>query len=160
MSRNTSIARSNAHQSIHPNRGSRMNPMKFSIASFAIAISIVFVSARAENPSPPLAERLNALVMQAFPDRDQPGAAVLVMIDGKAVLRKGYGISDLKTHAKLEPDSIFRIGSVTKQFTAVAVLQLVKAGKVSLTDPITKYVPDFDTRGQTITIENLLTHTS
>jgi D-alanyl-D-alanine carboxypeptidase len=117
-------------------------------------------SVRAEEPALSLEQRLDRLVLDFYPSGTEPGAAVLVMVDGKPVLRKGYGMADLKKGVKVTPDMIFRIASITKQFTAVAVLQLVQAGKVSLTDPITKYVPDFDTQGKTITIENLLTHTS
>lgn len=124
-----------------------------------ISLSLVS-SARAEEPALLLEQRLDRLVLDYYPSGTEPGTAVLVMVDGKPVLRKGYGMADVEKGVKVTPDMIFRIASVTKQFTAVAVLQLVQAGKVSLTDPITKYVPDFDTQGKTITIENLLTHTS
>ena len=124
-------------------------------------VSLALVSsARAKDPALSLERRLDRLVLDYYPSANGPGTAVLVMVDGKPVLRKGYGMADVKKGVKVTPGMIFRIASVTKQFTAVAVLQLVQAGKVSLTDPITKYVPDFDTRGKTITIENLLTHTS
>ena len=124
-----------------------------------ISMSLVS-SARAEEPPLLLEQRLDRLVLDAYPSATEPGAAVLVMVDGKPVLRKGYGMADVKKGVKVTPDMIFRIASITKQFTAVAVLQLVQQGKVSLDDPITKYLPDFDTRGKTITVENLLTHTS
>jgi D-alanyl-D-alanine carboxypeptidase len=124
-------------------------------------VSLSFVaSARAQEPALSLERRLDRLVLDYYPSAKEPGTAVLVMVDGKPVLRKGYGLADVERGVKVTPDMIFRIASVTKQFTAVAVLQLVQAGKVSLTDPITKYVPDFDTQGKSITIENLLTHTS
>ena len=124
-----------------------------------ISLSLVS-SARAKEPALLLEQRLDRLVLDCYPSATEPGTAVLAMVDRKPVLRKGYGMADVKKGVKVTPDMIFRIASITKQFTAVAVLQLVQAGKVSLTDPITKYVPDFDTRGKTITIENLLTHTS
>lgn len=116
--------------------------------------------ARAQEPASSLKQRLDRLVLDCYPSATEPGAAVLVRVNGKTVLRKGYGMADLEKGVKITPDMIFRIASVTKQFTAVAILQLVKAGKVSLSDPITKYVPEFETHGKTITIENLLTHTS
>ena len=124
-----------------------------------ISLSLVS-SARAGERPLSLEQRLDRLVLDRYPSATEPGAAVLVMVDGKPVLRKGYGMAAVEKGVKVTPDMIFRIASITKQFTAVAVLQLVQAGKVSLTDPITKYVPDFDTQGKTITIENLLTHTS
>ena len=102
---------------------------------------------------------LEKIAAQAFPS-DKPGAAVLVMKGGKTLLRAGYGMADLEQGTKIAPDSVFRIGSVTKQFTSVAVLQLIESGKIALGDPITKFIPDYPTQGKTITIAHLLTHTS
>jgi CubicO group peptidase (beta-lactamase class C family) len=124
-------------------------------------VSLSFVSpARAKDPPSSLEKRLNRLVLDYYQSENGPGTAVLVMVDGRPVLRKGYGMADIEKGVKVTPDMIFRIGSITKQFTSVAVLKLVQKGKVSLEDPITKYLPEFDTRGKTITIENLLSHTS
>lgn len=129
-----------------------------------VLVEITFLAlvspARADEPALSLEQRLDRLVLDYYPSSSEPGTAVLVMIDREPVLRKGYGMADLERRVRVTPDMIFRIASITKQFTAVAVLQLVQAGEVSLADPITKYVPDFDTQGQTITVENLLTHTS
>ena len=91
---------------------------------------------------------------------DEPGAAVIVVRDGKVILRKGYGKANMELGVAIEPDMVFRIGSVTKQFTAVAVLMLAQQGKLSLEDDITKFLPDYPTKGQRITVEHLLTHTS
>lgn len=111
-------------------------------------------------PAPPaaLAERLDAIVASRVAP-DGPGVAVVVVQDGATLLRKGYGMADLERNVPIEPDMIFRIGSMTKQFTAVAVLQLVKEGKVKLDDPLAKYVPDFPNADK-VTVEHLLTHTS
>lgn len=134
------------------------------VSASIVLVQIIFLSlvssARAQEPALSLERRLDRLVLDYYPSATEPGAAVLVMIDGKTALRKGYGLADVEKGVKVTPDMIFRIASVTKQFTAIAVLQLVQAGKVSLADPITKYVPEFDTQGKTITVENLLTHTS
>jgi CubicO group peptidase (beta-lactamase class C family) len=91
---------------------------------------------------------------------DEPGAAVIVVRDGKVILRKGYGKANMELGVPIEPDMIFRIGSITKQFTAVSILMLAEQGKLSLEDDITKFLPDYPTKGQKITIEHLLTHTS
>jgi len=91
---------------------------------------------------------------------DGPGCAALVMEKGKVVYRKGFGKADLELNVPLRPDMIFRIGSITKQFTAVAILQLEEQGKLSLQDEITKFIPDYPTHGYKITVEQLLTHTS
>jgi CubicO group peptidase (beta-lactamase class C family) len=106
-----------------------------------------------------VAERLDALAAKHF-KADEPGAAILVTRGGTPLLRKGYGMADLEQGTKITPDNVFRLGSITKQFTAVAVLQLVESGKVALSDPITKYLPDAPVHGKAITVEHLLTHTS
>jgi CubicO group peptidase (beta-lactamase class C family)/uncharacterized protein YneR len=90
----------------------------------------------------------------------QPGAAVLVKKQGKVILRKGYGLANLELNVPIEPDMIFRLGSITKQFTAVAILMLAEEGKLSLQDEITRFLPDYPTQGNKITVEHLLTHTS
>jgi len=91
---------------------------------------------------------------------DEPGCAALVMEKGKVIYRKGIGKADLELNVDIQPDMIFRIGSITKQFTAVAILQLEEQGKLSLQDEITKFIPGYPTHGYKITVENLLTHTS
>lgn len=126
----------------------------------AAAVLIGASAASAEPAVESLEARLDALCLESFPNQNEPGMAVLVMVDGKPVLRKGYGLSDLSSKAKSTPDTIFRIGSITKQFTAVCVLQLVQSGKVALDDPITKHLPEVETHGKTITVEQLLSHTS
>jgi D-alanyl-D-alanine carboxypeptidase len=103
--------------------------------------------------------QLDAVVASHFKP-DGPGAAVLVMRDGKPLLRKGYGLADVELGVAIQPEHVFRVGSITKQFTAVAILQLVEQGKISLDDTITKFFPDYPTHGKTITVEHLLTHTS
>ena len=140
--------------------------MKQRSVSFASLILALLPSmftgapARADAPAKSLEERLDAIVKDTYANEDEPGAAVIVVVDGKPVLRKGYGVADTESGAKVTPETVFRIGSVTKQFTAVAILQLVQQGKVKLDDPITKYVDDFNPRGKTITLEHLLSHAS
>src|SRR4051812_27702648 len=119
---------------------------EFRCAIVALLTLCSFLIAQTTAPSD-LTSRLDAIVADVHPNADEPGLAVLVVVDGKPLLRKGYGVANVATGAKIAPDMIFRIGSVTKQFTAVAILQLVSQGKVKLDDPITKYVPDLDTRG-------------
>ncbi|HEX6085370.1 MAG TPA: serine hydrolase [Thermoanaerobaculia bacterium] len=106
-----------------------------------------------------LAERLDAIAAKHF-KANEPGAAVLVSKGGTPLLRKGYGMADLELGTKMPADGVLRIGSITKQFTAVAVLQLVESGRIALQDPVTKYLPDAPVHGKSITIEHLLTHTS
>lgn len=91
---------------------------------------------------------------------DEPGAVVLVAKDGKPLLRRAYGLANLELYIQNRPEYIFPIGSLTKQFTAVSVLQLAQEGRLSLQDDIRKYLPWYNTHGRTITIHHLLSHTS
>ena len=111
-------------------------------------------------PGPaPAARAMDALLSAAFKP-GEPGAAVIVAKDGKVLLRKGYGMASLELGVRVDPGMVFRVGSVTKQFTATAILMLAEEGKLRLDDPITNFLPGYPTHGQTITIEHLLTHTS
>jgi len=92
--------------------------------------------------------------------QNEPGISVLIAQKGNIVYKKAFGSANVELNVAIQPDMIFRIGSITKQFTAIGVLQLVEQGKVSLQDSIQKYIKDFPSKGNTITIENLLTHTS
>ncbi len=91
---------------------------------------------------------------------DGPGATALVVRNGTVLLRKGYGLADLELGVPMKPEMVFEIGSVTKQFTAAAILMLQERGKLSVQDDVTKYLPDYPTHGKTITLEHLLTHVS
>ncbi len=91
---------------------------------------------------------------------DQPGASVIVVKDGRTVFRKALGMADIELGVPLQPDMVFRLGSITKQFTAVSILMLAEEGKLSLQDRIEKFLPGYPTQGYAITIEHLLTHTS
>jgi CubicO group peptidase (beta-lactamase class C family) len=99
-------------------------------------------------------------VMNEIYKPGEPGAAIIVCRNGLTIFRKGYGLADLELAVKVEPDMIFRLGSITKQFTAVAILMLAQQGKLSLQDRIDKYLPTFPTGDKKVTIEHLLTHTS
>jgi D-alanyl-D-alanine carboxypeptidase len=89
-----------------------------------------------------------------------PGAAAIVVKDGKVVYRAAHGLASVEKNAALQPDSVFRLGSVTKQFTSMAIMMLVEQGKIGLHDPIDKYLPGYPMQGQSISVEHLLTHTS
>lgn len=90
----------------------------------------------------------------------QPGIAALVARDGQVIYRNAFGNANLELDVPMTPDMVFRIGSITKQFTAVAILQLLEQGKLNLNDEITKFIPDYPTQGHKITIHHLLNHTS
>src|SRR4051812_18139766 len=88
-----------------------------------------------------------------------PGAAVAVVRDGKALLVKGFGLADVEKGTPITSATVFRLASVTKSFTAIAVLQLVESGKLKLSDPVSQYVPDF-ANADKIRISQVLSHTA
>jgi CubicO group peptidase (beta-lactamase class C family) len=89
-----------------------------------------------------------------------PGCAVGVATAGKPALAKGYGMADLEHDVPISPDTIFEAGSVSKQFTAAAVLLLAREGKLSLDDPVKKYIPELPAYPQPLLIRHMLNHTS
>lgn len=91
---------------------------------------------------------------------DVPGAAVLVLRDGKPLVRRGYGLADLEAGTPVTPGTNFRLASVTKQFTAAAILLLAQDGKLSLDDPVRKWLPSLPASDAAITVRHLLTHSS
>jgi CubicO group peptidase (beta-lactamase class C family) len=91
---------------------------------------------------------------------DEPGAVALIAKAGKPIYRKAFGLADLENNVAMTPNHVFEIGSITKQFTAVCILMLMEQGKLSLEDPVTKYIENYPMHGHTITIHHLLTHTS
>ena len=99
-------------------------------------------------------------VLKRAVDAGGPGAAAIVVVDGKVLYRQAYGMANLELGVSLQPDMVFRLGSVTKQFTSTAIMMLVEQGKVALQDPIDKYLPGYPMQGHVITVEHLLTHTS
>ena len=115
--------------------------------------------AKASKSDEELATRLDRMLSEAYL-ADEPGAAVIITRDGSQILRKAYGMADLELGVPMEPDMVFRLGSITKQFTASAILLLEQQGKLSVKDSITKYLPNYPVHGLNITIEHLLSHTS
>jgi D-alanyl-D-alanine carboxypeptidase len=106
-----------------------------------------------------LATSLDALLAPQF-KADAPGITVIATRDGETVFRKAYGMADLGGKLALAPDAVLRLGSITKQFTAVGILMLAEEGKLSLSDDISRFLPNFPAQGRKVTIEHLLTHTS
>lgn len=110
-------------------------------------------------PNPAFAREAQTAI-QAYDQGDMFSGAVLVAVGGRPVLRRGVGLADRELGVAATPEMKFRIGSITKQFTATAVLQLQEAGKLSLDDPISKYYPDAPLAWSKVTLRHLLTHTS
>jgi CubicO group peptidase (beta-lactamase class C family) len=89
-----------------------------------------------------------------------PGCTVGVSQNGQVLANRAYGMSDLERGIALTTESVFDVGSVTKQFVAASVLLLVDEGRISLSDAVHKYIPELPDYGHTVTIDHLLTHTS
>lgn len=108
---------------------------------------------------PSMESKIDAVFAQFKSDRE-PGVAVLVIKDGKKVFERGYGVRDIRTREKIDSRTNFRLASVTKQFTAMAVMLLVHDKKLALSDKVTDVFPGFPDYGRQITVRQMLTHTS
>jgi len=127
-------------------------------SALVLAVSLSSVAVASDSVSSDAAD-IDRFLSQAYPAAE-PGASVIVVQDGQTLLRKGYGMASLELGVPITPESVFEVGSVTKQFTATAILMLQERGRLSVRDDITKYLTDFPTQGKKVTIENLLIHTS
>lgn len=116
------------------------------------------VACAAAMPLPAAAADIDSLFKAFGPDT--PGCAVGLARDGQPATLRAYGSADLEHRVPNTPDTVFEAGSVSKQFTASAVLMLVEEGKLALTDDIRKYLPEMPDYGTPITINHLLSHTS
>jgi CubicO group peptidase (beta-lactamase class C family) len=126
-----------------------------------LAALALFISFAAANPAAAQASFEDGVKLRLEKlTKDQlPGIAVLVARDGKVVVQSGFGFADLEKKTPVTAETKFRIGSVTKQFTAAAILRLADDGKLALTDKLEKFFPGFPRAGE-VTLHQLLTHTS
>jgi len=131
---------------------------RFCIAAILAVSPLAAVAATGPSRDAAIEARVDAWFSRFTPAT--AGCAVGVSNAGKVVLEKAYGMTDLEHGVPNTPDSIFEIASVSKQFTAAAVLLLVKDGKLSLDDPARKYLPELPDYGRPLTIRQMLTHTS
>ena len=134
--------------------------MKKLIAIPFIALLAVLASCSTKpSYSPSLEAYADSLIRPLIDSGKIAGASVAVVKGENILLRKTYGFGDLEFNVPMPEDATFEIGSVTKQFTCVAILQLAAEGKLSLDDEPSKYIR-FDSRGRRMTIRNLMNHTS
>ena len=103
--------------------------------------------------------KVDALMATWF-KADSPGAALIVIRDGQIAHRKGYALANRETREPFQCDTPSLIGSVAKQFTAMAIMMLAEEGKLGFDDPLPKYFPDFPPYAEKITLRHLLYHTS
>lgn len=124
-----------------------------------IALVLVNGITIAQQPNEKMAIEFDKVLSAQFKP-GEPGASVLVAKRGQIIYKKSFGMANLELNIPMQPDQVFWIASIGKQFTAVAILQLMEQGKLNLQDEIIKFIPDYPTQGRIITIEHLLTHTS
>jgi CubicO group peptidase (beta-lactamase class C family) len=110
-------------------------------------------------PDSPFEAAIDAIFSRPI-KAEEPGLAVLVKKDEKVLFVKGYGVRELGAPAKIDPETNFRLASVTKQFTAMAIMLLVHDGQLHYEDHLNDFFPDFPPYGKEITVRNLLNHTS
>ncbi|MFP5393080.1 MAG: serine hydrolase domain-containing protein [Gammaproteobacteria bacterium] len=118
------------------------------------------VNAPAGAISAATAAQIDAYISTAMSQQHVAGLALVVTMDGKPVLEKGYGLADVAANRAVNADTVFQIGSITKQFTASAIMMLVQDGRVKLDDPVGRYLPTAPEAWRGITLRHLLTHTS
>ena len=106
------------------------------------------------------AAQIDALVQRHMQLPGAVGLSVAVARGDELVYSKAFGLADLEYPVPADEQTMFRIASVTKQFTAAAILKLSERGKLALDDPLAKYLPQFPSHGQELTLRHLLTHTS
>lgn len=104
--------------------------------------------------------KFDSIVNMVVEDENGPGYAIQISQDGKTIYQKAVGKANLELDVDITPNHVFRIGSITKQFTTAAILRLQEEGKLSIQDELVKYIEDYPTHGNRITIEHLMTHTS
>ncbi len=107
-----------------------------------------------------MADRRFDAVVEGLVEAKAPGVAVAVLRNGEFIHCKAYGLADLEWGVALRPECSFRIASLTKQFTAAAIMRLAEQGALSIDDPLERYLPTFDPRGRRVSPRHLLNHTS
>ncbi|MEM8558189.1 MAG: serine hydrolase [Bacteroidota bacterium] len=136
----------------------------FLVLLLAVCLSITATAQDASSLSPDLASAIDAAVAEQMQDTHLPGVAVVVVKDGATVLQRGYGVADVATGRAVDPEqTLFRIGSVSKALTALAVTRLIDDGRLTRDTDVSTYVDgvaNLSSSDAPVTIEHLLTHTA
>ena len=127
----------------------------------SLFVLLAAASAGAQQPTrAALVARIDSLSLDYVTRTHTPAVSVAVLRGGDTLVMKGYGAASLEPRREATASTVYRIGSITKQFTSSAIMRLVERGKLSLDDPMSKYLPDVPLHGHTVTIRQLLNHTS
>ena len=124
-----------------------------------IVITVLSFHSKSISYAQNLESKIDSLLQSKYP-ANAPGATFLISKKGNIIYKKAFGLSNLELNVPMQTKNVFEIGSMTKQFTAISILMLAEKGKLNLDDDITKFIPDYPTKGYKITIHHLLTHTS
>src|ERR1700730_1353025 len=127
---------------------------------FGFVFGLILASLTTTSASPDPSANEVAAIFASLKSENAPGAAVLVIRDGRIAFLRAYGVTDLRTLNKINAQTNFRLASSTKQFTATAVMLLVRDGKLHYDDHLTDIFPEFPAYGKSINLRNLLSHTS
>lgn len=133
--------------------------MKTFVGAMVFAIG-AFVAPRSEHAQSASADPIDTFVRAEMARRHIPGVAIAVVRAGKTVRAAGYGVSDIENNVMVTPNTVFKIGSVSKQFIATGIMLLAQEGKLSVDDPVSKFYPNAPASWSGITLRHFLTHTS
>lgn len=143
---------------LRPVQGGTLTRIFFCLALALLALGVPSQS-QTQSSESSRGKKIDALFSGAT-SPDSPGLAVLVRQNGKTIFEHGYGVRDLRAKSKIDAHTNFRLASFTKQFTAMATMLLVHDGKLRYDETLTEVFPDFPAYGKSITVRNLLNHTS
>lgn len=133
--------------------------MKFKQTLLQTVLFACFILLSFNTAAQSIEQQVDAILNEQY-EHNGPGATALIYKNGDVIYRKGFGYANLELDVKMNPNHVFEIGSITKQFTAIAILMLEEQGKLKVDDDITTFIPDYPTHGNTITVHHLLNHTS
>ena len=133
--------------------------MRHTYGPALLAFALATTAARAQDTRA-LVRYVDSVATAAVAEHSTAGVSIAVVKNGRTVLAKGYGFADLENDVPATVETVYRIGSITKQFTSAAIMRLMEQGKLSLDDTLQKFFPDFPTQGNRVTVRHLLNHTS
>lgn len=149
-----------------PSRTMAMKPPRtsprFIAALHAVAVFVIAPSALSAQGALPQdqIDAIDALAAEPVSEGRVAGLSIAVVRGADTLIMRAYGSADLELDVAMPPDAVYEIGSVTKQFTAAAILMLQEDGKLSLDDPLTQWMPDYPVGDRSLTLRRLLDHTS
>jgi D-alanyl-D-alanine carboxypeptidase len=124
------------------------------------ACTVFLASALAAVALPQARPDVDAFVEKEMARQKTPGVSIAIVQDGKIVYSKGYGLADVENKVPAAPETVYQIGSVTKQFTSMIVMMLEAEGKLKISEPVRSYMPELPESWKDVTLRHLLTHTS